>query len=218
MAKFKYKIVVFDFDDTLVESRIAKWSQHKHVAKKFYNIDLTEEELLKHWGKPFDLLISELYQHSDTLEKMHEAIFSTKGDFPKKVFKKSVSTINKLLENNIKVGVLSAMNKNFIGEDLINFGFPAKNFSIIQGADETKVHKPNPGVFIPLLKNLKKDGIKKEEIVYVGDSIDDFYAASKAGIDFIAVTTGLYSYSDFKKGGAKVIVKEIQDILKEVIG
>ena len=46
MSESKYKIVIFDLDDTLLESRVAKWAQHTYVAKKFYNIDLTEKLIL----------------------------------------------------------------------------------------------------------------------------------------------------------------------------
>src|SRR3989338_7671041 len=88
MSKPRYKAVIFDFDDTLVESRAQKWAQHKHVAKKFYNIDLKEEIILKHWGKPLPTLVAELYQNSDTPEKINKSTFSTKKTFPKKPFKK----------------------------------------------------------------------------------------------------------------------------------
>lgn len=217
MIKKRYKAVIFDFDDTLVESRAAKWAQHKHVAKKFYNIDLTDETLAKHWGKSLDVLISEAYQYSDTLENMYVAVTSTRHDFPKKVYEESISVINKLLDNGIKIGVLSATTKNFLSEDLNNLGFPADRMTVVQGADETLVHKPNPKVFLPILNQLKKEGIKRQNIVYVGDSLNDLQAAHGAGIDFIAITTGLYSYQDLKKEGAKTIVKNIREIIKFLI-
>lgn len=217
MPKSKYKIIIFDLDDTLLESRVAKWAQHRHVAKKFYNIDLTHEDLLKHWGKPFEVLIQELYQHKDTLDNMYKAIYTSRHKFPKKAYKQSVSTINKLLDNNIKVGVLSATTNYFLKEDLIKFGFPIDKFSIIQGADESSFHKPDPKVFLPVIKKLEKEGINKNEIVYVGDSLDDFKAATGAGIDFIGVTTGLYTEKDFKKQGAEIVIKEIGEVVEIII-
>lgn len=210
-------MVIFDFDDTLVESRVAKWKHHQYVAKKFYNIDVTEAELLKSWGKPLHILIGELYQNSDTLENMYTALISTKDDFQKKIYKESIDTVNKLLDQNIMVGVISATTKFFLIEDLKRFNFPIDRFSIIQGADETPAHKPDPDVFSPLFEKYLDKGIKKNEIVYIGDSVDDFKAATGAGIDFIAVTTGLYSNIDFKKLGAKTITKGIHEILDKVI-
>lgn len=217
MSKPKYKAVIFDFDDTLVETRLIKWAHHKAVAKKFYNIDLSEEILLKHWGKPFHVLLQELYQYSDTLENMMVANTSIRNDFLKKLYPGSVKVVTTLLNNNIRVGLLSAANQKFVIDDLKRFNFPLDRFSVIQGPDDTEVHKPNPEVFSLIFNKLSKEGIQKEEIVYVGDSLIDLQAAHGADIDFIAITTGLYSKTDFKKHGAKVIVKNIREVTKKII-
>ncbi len=211
------KAVIFDFDDTLVESRLAKWAQHRHVAREFYNIDLKEETLLEHWGKPLHNLIEELYERSDTLENMMTAVISTRDAFPKKPYMESVNIVKKLLSADIKVGILSAATRRFIIEDLKKFGFPVEQFFMIQGASETLVHKPNPDVFTPLIEALKKEDIDKEEIVYVGDSLYDLKAATQAGLYFIAITTGLYSRDDFEKNGAKVIVQDIKEVANKIL-
>lgn len=210
----KYKAVIFDFDDTLVESRLQKWAQHKHVAKKFYNIDLSDDDIRKHWGKPLNILISDLYQSSDTLEKMIEAIHSTRHDFMKKVYEGAPGLLKDLISKGIKIGVVSATNKYYLIEDLSLGGFPHEDFFIMQGSDEVVFHKPDPKVFQNALKNLENYGIKGKEILYVGDSIDDLKAAHGAGIDFIALTTGLYSKEDFEKAGAKVVLSDIRQLLK----
>ena len=216
-TKSKYKAVIFDYDDTLVETRAIKWAHHRAVAKEFYHIDLSDEVLLKHWGKPLYVLIAELYQYSDTLENMIKANLSIRDKFLKKVYTGSVKAITELVDRGVKVGILSATTNEFLLDDLIRHGFPVSNFSIIQGSDKTMVHKPDPKVFIPLLKKFKKEGIKKEEIIYVGDSLDDLQAAHGAGIGFIAVTTGLYSKEDFKKNGAKVIIKDIKELTSKIL-
>ena len=217
MPKPKYKAVIFDFDDTLVESRAVKWAHHKHVAKKFYDIDLTDEVLRVHWGKPLNTLIKEIYQNSDTEENMMKVLKSTKHEYLKKLYEGSLPTIMTLLENNIKVGVVSATTKHFLVEDLKIHHFPIEHFIIIQGADETEVHKPDPRVFLPLLEKLKKEGIKSKDIVYIGDSLNDLEAAHGAGIDFIGVATGLYSVEEFKKQGAKIVIKDMSELLQNII-
>jgi len=210
------KAVIFDFDDTLVESRLVKWAHHKFVAKKFYDIDLMDEDIRPHWGKPLHTLVSILYKDRDTKENMYDALISVREDFRKKPYKYSSDVVSSLLTNGIHVGVLSATNKKFLFLDLQDAGFPVDKMIAIQGADETDVHKPNPEVFRPILARLEMEGIKKEETIYVGDSLDDFTAATLAGMGFIAVTTGLYSREDFEKNGATCIVNNIQEIIKEL--
>lgn len=213
----KYKAVIFDFDDTLVESRAQKWAQHKHVAKKFFNIDLTEEEILKHWGKPIHTMAPELYQNKDVWENIYPILTSTRGDFHKKIYEGSTPVINKILKKGLSVGILSSATSREIKVDLERLNLPVDKFSFVQGVEDTLVHKPDPGVFLPALEQLSKEGINKEEIVYVGDSLFDLESAKGAGIDFIAVTTGLYSMENFRKAGANVIIENIKEVLKEIL-
>ena len=212
-----YQAVIFDFDDTLVESRVLKWAQHKYVAKKFYNLDLSDEEIRKHYGKPLNQLIADLYQNSDTTENIHKVIASVRNDYLKKVYVEAPGVLKKLLSNNIKVGIVSATNKNYLVDDLDRLDFPVNDFFIIQGSDEVSAHKPEPGVFFPALDILSKIGIKKDQIVYIGDSLDDLKAAHGAGIDFIGLTTGLYKEEEFKAHGAKVVLSRVGEVLDFIL-
>ncbi len=208
----KYKAVIFDFDDTLVESRLLKWAQHKHVGKKFYNLDFTDDQIRQLYGKPFNDLIKELYGEVDTLENLHEAIQSVRDDFLKKVYPGVLELMKHLLGNKTEVGIVSATNKRYLVEDLERIGFPHDKFFIIQAADEVLHHKPDPKVFSIALEKLEEKGIKKEEIVYIGDALQDLKAAQGAGIGFIAVTTGLYSKEEFEQAGAKVVLSDIREL------
>jgi HAD superfamily hydrolase (TIGR01549 family) len=209
----KYKAVIFDFDDTLVESRALKWVQHKHVGKKFYNLDFTDDDIREHYGKPFNQLLVDLYKGSDTLENIHTAIESVREDFLKRVYDGAPEVLRNLLSKNIEVGVISGTNKKFLLEDLSRLGFPHEQFFIIQGSDEVSFHRPDPGVFLPTFEKLSQKSITKEHVVYVGDLLDDLKVAHRAGIDFIAVTTGLYNEEEFKKAGAKTVLKDIKELL-----
>jgi HAD superfamily hydrolase (TIGR01549 family) len=209
----KYKAVIFDFDDTLVESRELKWAQHKLVAKKFYNIDLTDEDIRPHWGKPLDSLLKEIYRDSDVLEKMHESLMSVRDQFLKQAYPQALNLVKKLLESGVEVGIVSATHKKYLVDDLSRLGFPYEDFFVLQGSDEVSFHKPDPRVFDAVLEYLSKKEITKEEVLYVGDSMDDFLAATKAGINFIGITKGLYSKEDFQRAGAGMIVSSIEELL-----
>lgn len=213
MLSKKYKVIIFDFDDTLVESRPLKWAHHQEVARRFYNFEITHEVLLEHWGKPFSKMIDHLYNGIDTTENIIEKIFSINDVFHKKLFPKSLEVIDLLLEKNIKLCILSSASKIHIEHDLNRLNFPINDFMIIQGAEDTIVHKPEPEVFTPIINELKKQNIFAEDILYVGDSLDDFEASNGAGIDFIGVTTGLYKDTDFKEKGVKHTVNNLEEIL-----
>ena len=206
------RAIIFYYDDTLVETRLIKFEHHRTVAKKFYDIDISEETFLEHYGKPFNILLNELYKGKDTLENMVKANRSVQEQFLKKIYPDTKETINKLFNQGLKLGILTATNKNFVLEDLERHGIPSDHFALIQGPEETEVHKPDPAVFLPMLAKTKEWGIKKEEIVYIGDSVRDLKAAVGAGLHFIAVTTGVHDEKEWKSLGADRVMKNISDL------
>jgi phosphoglycolate phosphatase-like HAD superfamily hydrolase len=72
---------------------------------------------------------------------------------------------------------------------------------MIQASGESEHHKPDPRVFDVLIRLLQGSNINKNEILYVGDSLSDLYAASDAELQFIAVLTGSTSRQQFHAAG-----------------
>src|SRR3989344_3912946 len=83
-----------------------------------------------------------------------------------------------------------------------------KIIKIIYSCDDLKYSKPDPRVFS---KALKKFNFKKNEILYVGDSIYDYIAAKRANLKFVAVLTGYHKRNEFQKLGLKS-----ENILKSI--
>lgn len=211
-----WQAVIFDLDDTLVRTIEAKWAHHKAVAQQFYGIDLTDDDIRTHWGKPFDQLIRILYRDADSLEAMRTANRSLEDTFPKPIYAGAREVVEDLLTFGLRIGVVTSTNRAFVISDLTRLAFPISQFLFVQAADETHHHKPDPRVFDPALAILRRNGISPSETVYVGDSLLDFEAATGAGIDFIAVTTGLADRTVFEAVGARMIIEKITE-LREII-
>jgi HAD superfamily hydrolase (TIGR01549 family) len=199
----KYQAVIFDLDDTLLDSGKIKWKHHKAVAKKFYGIELTDEVLREHWGKPLGPMMAIFYQHSDTPENMMVANESLAHEYPKELIAGALETVNALIDEGIEVGIVTSTLGRYARKDLARFGFPVDKFFMVQGADEVAVHKPDPRVFAPGLALLATKGIKPDRVVYVGDALIDYSAARDAGMSFMGVTTGFHTKEQFEAEGAQ---------------
>ena len=99
-----------------------------------------------------------------------------------------------------------------IKERLEQAGYPEFNFMLSPSLPEYK--KPNPHAFDEALLILEKQGIKKQEILSLGDHPDDYIASRDAGLNFMAVLTGSSSKEDFIKLGLneKDIIETIDNI------
>jgi HAD superfamily hydrolase (TIGR01549 family) len=198
-----YQAIIFDFDDTLVAAGPIKWAHHKAVAKEYFGRDLDDATLAKYWGMPFDPMIELLHNHAATAEQLRPAYEATRSRFPKRAFPDAIAAVQSFLRSGYFVGILSAMNRAEVEDDLRHLGFPLDDFIFIQGANDTAIHKPDPNVFTPALTKLAHSKISAENAIYVGDAMSDWAAATGAGLSFIAVTTGFTSAGEFDRNNVQ---------------
>ncbi|MBD3280265.1 HAD hydrolase-like protein [Candidatus Dojkabacteria bacterium] len=208
----KYKVILFDFDDTLVNTREPIWEHHKYVARKYYDIKLTDERLKKHYGEPFEEFIQNLYEHKDSVENMIENYSIDREKFPKILYPDTLSTLNKLIESNKKIGIITATTKEYLMEDLKRLSFPYKQMFHLQGSEETKFNKPDGRVFEPAFEVADQLGIARSEIVYIGDGSKDMKATKDAEIDFIGIAGRTTHEEEFEKQKVKS-VSSLSDLL-----
>lgn len=211
-VKDHMKVILFDHDDTLVGTIDAKWAEHKYIAKKYFDKTLTEEELKKHWGKPLSTLVGLLYGTKD-IDMALKVNLANHEKFPKILKNDTIRTLKHFHKAGKKLGVITATHRWSLDYDLDTLGIPRDLFDYFQTEDKTKYHKPDPRVFDPVHKWIKKLNIKPKEVVYVGDGLHDMQAALGAGFEFIGIATGLITQKEFRDNGA-VVVNKLEDLIK----
>lgn len=207
----KYKAALFDIDDTLVKTWQVKWRQHKYVAQKYYGIDLTDDVIMAHWGEPFDMHTATFYNHAGTAEERRANFLRHELEFPKDYQPYATEVVHELYSRGVTLGLITSMHMEGARIDLNNLQFPFNYFLVQQGSDTAQHHKPDPRVFEPALQQLGAIGIT-DRIVYIGDAINDFYAAHGAGLDFIGVTQGFAAHDQFRAAGATNIAADLLQV------
>lgn len=200
------KVILFDLDDTLINTQETKIRALQFAGKNFYNLDINQTDIIKNWGKPFKQFISELFGNVDDIEKIIEKYNSIRDQFPAHAYPHTISTINALLTAN-KIGVISSSIHSQVISDLQINHFPLDQFFYIQTMEDTLVHKPDPEVFNPILKILsdQNSDILKSDIYYIGDHLFDYYAARDAGIKFFGLSDRTTTNEIFLTEGANTI-------------
>lgn len=207
----KYKAILFDHDDTLVNTIDAKWAQHKYIAKTFYDKELTNADIQPHWGKPLSILLKLLYT-TDNIDIAMSYNIATREQFPKRLFNDTLKTLKNLKKMGIRIGLLTATVKLSLQHDFATLKIPPKLFDYVQTEDDTNYHKPDPKVFQPALSWLETLEIHPSQALYVGDSLKDMQAAVGAGLQFIGVTTGLTTIQEFRDNGVQTI-ERLSDLI-----
>ena len=57
----KTKAVLFDYDDTLVRTRLCKYRALQAVGSRYYGIELLDADIDLHWGVAYEALFQNLF-------------------------------------------------------------------------------------------------------------------------------------------------------------
>ncbi len=180
------KAIIFDLDDTLLMTRQTKYEALKFAAKHFYRLTITDDEIDKQWGKPFQAFMFELFRGCDSVENLCKTYKSIIHQFPNKPYPDTIPVLDEL-EKTFSLGILSTTAHDLAINDLECSGVGVERFGFIQSEEDTTHHKPEPEVFEPTIEQFQSMGVMPQEMLYVGDAYTDYLASSRAGLYFIGI-------------------------------
>lgn len=135
-----------------------------------------------------------------------------RANYPNQAYPFTLNTLKKLAKK-YKLALLTSTAKDFVQKDLIDSGIGTDLFEFTQTEHDTTVHKPDPKVFKPTLRYFAKLNISPDQMLYVGDSYNDYLASSQAGLNFIGIPR-LKSEKRLMKDGNVRIIKDIGELMQ----
>jgi len=177
--------VIFDFDGTLANSldlvaRLYNENAHKYGALPIDMNDLPEYRKLG-------------YKKAMKKAKIRWTVLPRLVLFVSREMKKNmgevkpydgvVDVLNEIREQGISIGVLTSNDGALVHDYLENNNFPVFDFIV---SEKTMFGKEKA-----LKRIMKRHGLQRERVVYVGDEPRDITACNKAGIKVIGVTWGV---------------------------
>lgn len=201
--KNRKKAIISDWDDTKVSTFRTCIKLYADFANRYSLRIPSSIEIVSHWGKPIDTITQSLWPDTDYADlKSNFWNYAKTTKFIVKPFPGVNESIITLKEKGFMLGIVSSSSTKIILETITKFcTFSPDIYAFIQTSDDIPFHKPNPKVFDLPIKYMQKKGISVQETIYVGDSINDYFAARDSGIDFYGVTTGFTISEDFLSAG-----------------
>ncbi len=202
------KAVIFDFDQVLINS-VREVLTHKHPIFKHFGIKFPK-------GKKQRLLytLNEEDQYDIFFPKVNEKEF---WDYKNKInFKKYLKLIKiskdakKLLRflKNKKYKTAIVTNRGDSTYQILDYFRMREYFDVILLGRHIKKHKPDP---YPINLAVRKLGLKKSEVLYVGDDRVDIEAGTKAKVKVI-LYRNKFKGADYYISGLRQIKKIIVDL------
>lgn len=210
----KYRLYLFDFDYTLVNSESAILKCFHITLSKTGRPQRDDDAIRRTIGLPMMDAIKEVIQSQDeTAAREFLEIYKKEADCYMTAgthfFPHTLTTLRALREQNAKIGIISSKTRHRIQEKFDADGVPELIDRII-GSDDVTAHKPSPE---GIRKALEYFQVSPDQVLYTGDSYVDAGAAQNAGVDFAAVTTGTTTATEFENYPHVKIMQDILELL-----
>ena len=195
--KFKNKInkrvLIFDLDGVLVDSKINMKKAWAAVQKKFNFQEKKFRDYFSKIGQPFNIILSQLsiLNNHKQIKKCYDSNSIKNLDIVK-FYPKTIKELKWLYSKNIYLCIVTSKDK--IRTNLM-LGDAKKLFSIIQCPQKNLIGKPYPDQILNVIKKLN---VKKKDCVYIGDTNIDYLSAKNAKIDFIFAEWGYGPNHNYK--------------------
>ena len=192
------KVIVFDLDGTIVKLA-ADWHSLKDVLAKRYSEYYQEECQFRSISACLSNIVKR--NNEEELRKNFEIIrqYELENIRENVPIEESVFFIKNLslfgLQKNIRLAVLSLNTRSTIIESLKLANIYEK-IDFIVGREDVRKLKPDPQ---GLLKIKEHFGVKKEEMVFIGDLDNDLLTGQNAGIDSFLVDELIELVKDLKR-------------------
>lgn len=207
------KAVIFDLDNTLVDTWSLIHKSYEHTFKTHNIKVLTEKELMQRMGPP----ALEVYQEF-AKDFSADELFETHKQFAKQnlhlatIYTNTLSTLKTLKLNSIKLAVVTARSKT----SSIDILKQTNIYPLLEGvvsAEDVKNAKPHPDHVLKALDILQ---VEPQFAVMVGDTISDVQSGKAAGVKTIGVSYGFHKET-IQDAKPDYLVSDIKDIFPLLI-
>ncbi|MDR2163136.1 MAG: HAD family hydrolase [Clostridiales Family XIII bacterium] len=182
-----YKHVVFDIDGTILDTDYAQLSTCSKIVEMSTGIYRPPEMYAHILGILNDehILASLGVRDADLYAMMWDDICEGLSA-EVRAFDGILTTIDALAKDGKKIGIVTSRHRKYLSSD--NDGiFERQPFGTVICGDEVINPKPSPE---PLNKYVAMNGIATRDVLYIGDSVMDYYCAKESGCDFGCVDWG----------------------------
>ena len=194
------KIVIFDMDGTLIDSKKDITISVNHVRELHYNLaPLSEEFIVEAINKEVRNLPELFYQTQDYEKKdmlAFEAHYENQCVKSPYLYDGIQETLDALKSADVKLSVATNAPTKFAKRMLGSLNVE-HYFDVIIGADAVSSSKPNPEMLQRILEHYEYDSAN-DKAMMIGDNSKDILSAQNANIDSLFATWGFSPHTNFE--------------------
>ena len=212
--RMKKKLVIFDFDGTLADTRKAIVAAKQETMRRLGLPVLSEEECASSIGLTAPAGFRKCYPElsEDAIEQcvaLYRVIFDEmKVSLPPELFPGVKAVLDELKARGVLCTIATSRHTESMNEFLQKLSLKPY-FPYALGGNDTEKLKPDPA---PVLKTLLDLGIPAEDAIVIGDMPYDIEMGKRAGVETCGVTYGNADRKTLLNAGADHVIDAITEL------
>jgi phosphoglycolate phosphatase-like HAD superfamily hydrolase len=202
------KFFVFDLDGVLINSTEMGFVKINQILSYLGLENVSEEFLRPHWGKRlselYGLVCDEVGANDEQRQEVLDLEPIISADLPYEFSRELFESLTNLRLFGFYIGLITSRTDNSLKLIAKQVGLNLEIFDQLQTVNHFYHHKPDGRVFGPFINWAAARKISPIEMVYIGDTIENDYAATQdcdPKLDFIGVVSGATTGSEFLNAG-----------------
>ena len=209
----KYKVIIFDWDGTLVDSTARIVDSMQMAAAKVDMPKLTDHTIQQIIGLGLPEALRKLWPEISAeqlleMRRLYSANFSIHSNVGADFFPQAHDFFEELQSLGYVLAVATGKTRKGLDEMLDGLAV-REVFAITRCADET-TSKPDPHMLEEILAELK---LSSEQALMVGDTSFDLDMARAIDMDAVGMTHGAHESEILVASGAKALCHSLNDLL-----
>lgn len=207
-----YKVVIFDWDGTLMDS-VGRIVDSMQSAAVNVGVDVPSEVQIKNLiGLSLDVIVKILFpldadEKSETIINAYKEHYLEHSTIDTPLFDNAYIMLETLKGKDKTLAVATGKARQGL-DRLMKVSETTRFFKASRCSDEAN-SKPDPEMLFQLLEELN---VSANEVVMIGDTVHDLKMAQQAGIDSIGVTYGVHNREELMEFSPVTIVDSIKEL------
>lgn len=213
---YMYKLIIFDFDGTLADTRELIIRTNQESQKAMGHEPVSEDIIQGTIGLPLaegimaqmpELTPQDMPAWCATYRRIFDVL---KSQYVPAIFPHVKETLEALHSQGCVLSVASSRLSVSLNDFLRQMGL-APLFTLVLGADNVTAAKPDPA---PVLQTMQELGFAPEDTLVVGDMPVDILMGSRAGAKTCGVTFGNSNREELSAAGADYVIDDMAKLLE----
>lgn len=189
----RFSTFIFDVDGTLAQTNKLIFESFRHVAKKYLNKVVSDEEIISLFGPTEDVILKEWIKDDyEAARKDYFDFYYSMHDTYVNKFEGLEEILKMLKSSKRNLAIFTGKGNDSCRITLDKIGF-SDYFDFISTGDNATNHKPAPDGIVDALKHYD---VSNEEVLMIGDSPHDVQASQSAKVKIASVMWDCYAKTE----------------------